>query len=254
MVNTSSSTTASSTTVRDTSSGSGGDRDARGLAQDIGGMPVKRRVCERCRRPSTHCLCSLIPALPSRTRVLVLQHPDETRHPMNTARLAVLGLANAQLQVGTLFDESLWHVAGYQARLLFPGEGAQVLTPAVSLDRPAEPTLLVVPDGTWRHARQLLARHPSLAALPRVTLPEGCVTRYRIRHAGDARALSTIEAIASALSALEAPRDYDGLLAPFDALIAGQIDAMGMQRYRQHHVLRDGSRARRSREKSTKKG
>lgn len=207
----------------------------------------KRLRCGRCHRPLTHCLCAWIPSLESRTRVLVLQHPDESGHALNTARLAVLGLRNAELYVGRQFDAALWQVAGYRSCLLFPGEGAQVLIPPETTgttdSQPAAPVLLVVPDGTWRHARQLLAMHPDLAALPRVALPAGVTTRYRVRYAGDAGALSTVEAIAAALNALEAPRSFDALLAPFEALIAGQIAAMGPDCYRRHHVLREGSRA-----------
>ena len=60
-----------------------------------------RSVCLRCKRPESHCLCASIPALAPRTRVVVLQHPSEARHPLNTARLAVLGLAGARLLVGS---------------------------------------------------------------------------------------------------------------------------------------------------------
>lgn len=230
-------------------------RASKSVADPIAGVDAahatvrgKRPRCERCVRPLAHCLCPLIPLISSRTRVVVLQHPDESRHAMNTARLAVLGLRNAQLHVGRKFDPGLWTVAGYQSRLLFPGEGAEVISQATNASLgAAEPTLLVVPDGTWRHARQLLVQHPELAALPRVTLPEGLVTRYRIRYAGDPRALSTIEAVAAALDALEAPASFEALLAPFEALVAGQIEAMGEERYRRHHVLREGSRGHRKR-------
>ena len=46
----------------------------------------KRARCERCLRPQSHCLCALIPQLDSRTRVLVLQHPGEVSHALNTGR------------------------------------------------------------------------------------------------------------------------------------------------------------------------
>ena len=38
---------------------------------------MSRARCERCLRPIDHCLCALIPALDSRTRVLILQHPSD---------------------------------------------------------------------------------------------------------------------------------------------------------------------------------
>ncbi len=145
---------------------------------------MSRACCERCLRPQTHCLCPLIPQLDSRTRVLVLQHPSEVGHALNTARLATLGLTNAELRVGEVFDDlsTLLSPPGYQARLLFPADDAQLLQ-AYTERAEAQPLLLVVPDGTWRKARKLLYLNPLLASLPRVTLGPGAVSRYRLRKA-----------------------------------------------------------------------
>lgn len=195
---------------------------------------MSRARCERCHRPENHCLCPLIPRLDSRTRVLILQHPSEVNHALNTARLAALGLSNAQLVVGETFDNlaELLNVPGYQARLLFPGEEATTLAASSTDD---EPMLLVVPDGTWRKARKLLHLNPLLAALPRMTL--GCVpaSRYRLRKAPAADALSTLEAIVHALQTVEPDRSFEALLHPFEALIEGQIAAMGEETFRRNH-------------------
>ncbi|NMX63190.1 DTW domain-containing protein [Pseudomonas sp. WS 5079] len=195
---------------------------------------MSRPQCPRCLRPTTHCLCALIPRLDSRTRVLLLQHPSEVNHALNTARLAALGLVNAQLVVGEIFEDlqTLLNPPGYQARLLFPAEDAQPLQ-AYSLS--SQPLLLVVPDGTWRKARKLLHLNPLLAALPRVTLAEGAVSRYRLRKAPGPGALSTVEAIVQALQVLEAPQSFEPLLRPFEALIEGQIAAMGEEVFQRNH-------------------
>lgn len=196
---------------------------------------MSRRHCPRCLRPQTHCLCPLIPSLDSRTRVLVLQHPSEVSHALNTARLAALGLNNAQLIVGEVFDDlpTLLNQPGYQARLLFPADEAQPLCAYAEND---QPMLLVVPDGTWRKARKMLHLNPLLAALPRVTLAEGGVSRYRLRKAPGPGALSTVEAIVQALQVLESPASFEPLLKPFEALIEGQIAAMGEQTYQRNHA------------------
>lgn len=193
---------------------------------------MPRPTCQHCQRPTPYCLCSLIPSLSSRTRVLILQHPSEASHALNTARLAALGLQNAELLIGEVFDdlEQWLNPPGYQPCLLFPGESAQPLQPG-----PGLPPLLVVPDGTWRKARKLLHLNPLLAALPRVSLPAGGVSRYRLRKAPEAGALATIEAIAQALNILESPTAFNELLRPFEALIAGQIAAMGDDTYRRNH-------------------
>ncbi|WP_340053811.1 tRNA-uridine aminocarboxypropyltransferase [Pseudomonas sp. JAI120] len=195
---------------------------------------MSRPQCSRCLRPVAHCLCALIPNLDSRTRVLVLQHPSEVNHALNTARLAAMGLNNAQLVVGEVFDDlpTLLNPPGYQARLLFPADDAQPLQAYAPGD---QPLLLVVPDGTWRKARKLLHLNPLLAALPRVTLVEGAVSRYRLRKAPGPGALSTVEAIVQALQVLEAPVSFEPLLKPFDALIEGQIAAMGEEVFQKNH-------------------
>lgn len=196
---------------------------------------MSRLRCERCMRPLTHCLCALIPNLPSRSRVLILQHPDEQKHALNTARLAALGLQNAELQVGEVFTElEQWLSPEYRACLLFPGEGAQVL-PLPQCKGDSRPLQLVVPDGTWRKARKLLHLNPLLAALPRVCLPAGMTSRYRLRKAPEDGALATIEAIVEALELQEAPTRFAALLNPFEALIEGQIAAMGADTYRRNH-------------------
>ncbi|MCO7507583.1 MULTISPECIES: tRNA-uridine aminocarboxypropyltransferase [Pseudomonas] len=196
---------------------------------------MSRIHCERCLRPQTHCLCALIPRLDSRTRVLLLQHPSEVNHALNTARLAALGLRNAELRVGEVFEDlEQWLTQpGYRTGLLFPGEGAQALQAYAGDERP---WLLVVPDGTWRKARKLLHVNPLLATLPRVTLGALQPSRYRLRKAPGEGALSTIEAVAQALNVLEAPALFDALLRPFDALIEGQIAAMGQQTYERNHL------------------
>lgn len=198
---------------------------------------ARRSRCERCQRPQSHCLCGLIPQLSSRTRVLILQHPDEAKHALNTARLAALGLCNAELRVAEQFAElpELLSDPAYQACLLFPGEGAQPLS-AIAGSADPRPLLLVVPDGTWRKARKLLYLNPLLAALPRLALPEGLSSRYRLRKAPMAGALSTLEAIVTALDILEAPQQFDQLLKPFEALIEGQITAMGAQTFARNHA------------------
>lgn len=191
---------------------------------------MRRSVCERCSRPQSHCLCDLIPSLDSRTRVLILQHPDEQAHALNTARLAALGLRNAELRISERIDEELDDGATW---LLFPGEHS---VPLASLAGSAAPQRLVVPDGTWRKARKLLHLNPSLAALPRVSLPAGLASRYRLRKAPEEGALSTIEAIVAALNMLEGEGRFDELLRPFDALIEGQIAAMGEATFRRNHL------------------
>lgn len=190
---------------------------------------MSRPQCPYCQRPSSHCLCPLIPSLTSETQVLILQHPSETAHALNTARLAALGLRSAKLVVGEVVSVPADERDNY---LLFPEEGA---IPLESLAQGKKPLRLVVPDGTWRKARKMLHLNPELATLPRVSLPTGLVSRYRLRKAPAPGALSTLEAIVTALNMLEGEGRFDRLLRPFEALIEAQIDAMGQETYQRNH-------------------
>ncbi|OXR50695.1 DTW domain-containing protein [Pusillimonas sp. T2] len=194
-----------------------------------------RSSCPRCLRPATHCLCAYVSAVPSRTRVLILQHPDESRHALNTARLAALGLTNSTLWVGEHFPDLASSIRQASAAfLLFPGPEAQAPLPLEALAAGDAP-LLIVPDGTWRKARKLVQLNPVLADLPRLMLADGVPSRYRVRKAAEPNAVSTIEAIVRTLTWLEPGQDFEPLLRPFDALIEQQIAAMGAEVYARHH-------------------
>ena len=197
-------------------------------------LRMSRPQCPRCLRPQAQCLCALIPNLPSHTRVLILQHPSEVDHALNTARLAALGLQNCEIRVGETFEDlPRWlTLPGYRPCLLFPGEHSEALR---AYEPSAQPRLLVVPDGTWRKARKLLHLNPLLASLPRVELASAAPSRYRLRKAPGPGALSTLEAITQALEVLESPVCFQALLKPFDVLIEGQIAAMGEAVYRRNH-------------------
>ena len=195
---------------------------------------TRRSRCSRCQRPSSHCLCSLIPSLDNKTPVTILQDPDESRHALNTARLAALGLRQSKLLVGDQHPSDTWQQPEHEPWLLFPGDEAISLD-ELSARAAVHPVQLIVPDGTWKKAAGLLRNNAELAQLPRVALPAGLAGRYRIRKAPRDGALSTIEAIVHALNVLDAPQCFNALLAPFDALIAGQIAAMGSKVYHNNY-------------------
>lgn len=185
--------------------------------------PGRRARCARCTRPISHCLCAHIPAaLPSRTRITVLQHPDEARHPLNTGRLAALGLRECRLLVGETFAPEIWQHPG--SWLLFPGDSA--LEAQSITDPPRTVRHLIVPDGTWRKAHALLRLNPGLTGLPRIVLPAGQASRYRVRNTSQPGAVATVEAIVRTLNILEAPANFDPVLAPFEAMGDAQLAAM----------------------------
>jgi DTW domain-containing protein YfiP len=184
-----------------------------------------RAVCPDCARPLPVCVCADLGRVPTRTRVVILQHPRESSVPIGTARLAELALPNAERHVGIDFTSSLRvreilddHEA--PAVLLYPSADAQNL----AIDPPAGPVTLIVLDGTWWQSRKLLKSNPELAKLPRYAFDPPEPSRYRIRREPERHCVSTIEAIAHALSFLEREtRDVPALLKPFEAMVEHQL-------------------------------
>lgn len=183
-----------------------------------------RAICARCRRPESVCYCAHLVSLPTRTRVLLLQHPRERDVPIGTARLAHLCLPGSQLRVGVDFDDDAQVRAALDGAgptyLLFPGPDAIDVAQA----RIAGPITLVVVDGTWWQARKLLKRNATLAALPQLRFTPRVPSNYRIRREPADHCVATVEALAEVLGALEGdPERFAALRRPFDAMIDTQL-------------------------------
>ena len=185
-----------------------------------------RVACARCLRPQVTCLCALTKATAHRTEVLVLQHPQEQRQAKNSVALLRLSLAHCEVVVGERFEPgalaALLQRPGRDTRLLYPDVPAAPASSAPGTTAGA-PVRLVVIDATWRKSLRMLLEHPTLAALPRLSLDAPAPTRYRaIRAARRANQVSTLEATVQALATLEGPSfDAAPLLDAFGLFVAG---------------------------------
>ncbi len=162
-----------------------------------------RPTCLRCLRPAAFCFCEEMPPVEVRTRVVLLQHPREARLAICSAWMTRIALRNSEIHRGVRFADHARVrevVASPGAALLYPGEGA---APAASLAA-HPPAVLVVLDGTWHQAERMLRDNPALAALPRVSVTPDRPSGYgALRREPSPHCLSTLEAVALALGALE---------------------------------------------------
>jgi len=130
--------------------------------------------------------------------LLVVRHVRESEKSTSTARVAALALPN--LSFVEFNDDPARADAELapklkRAVLLFPTEGEAA--PLEGIEQ------LVVLDGTWRQTRRMLKKLPSLAALPRLALPEKPEAPLRLRESPTPEGRSTLEALADALELLE---------------------------------------------------
>lgn len=161
---------------------------------------------------------------------------------LGTARLIEETLPNSRIVVG-LSWRNLGHALGAPAEprdwgVLYLGSSqvrdlAKVRGPLVAIDQKGAPLAdqsaarvglagLVVLDGNWAQAKALWWRNAWLTRLRRfVVLPRGPSLYGDLRREARAGAVSTLEAVALALSVLESdPGVSEQLLNPFRALLA----------------------------------
>ena len=186
-----------------------------------------RATCPRCLLAQSACICPLITPTAHASEVLILQHPLETHHAKNSARLLHLSLPGSRLLVGEKFDADAWQVPNdpRYTVLLYPPTLTQGHATAAALDlarltQPAQVRLIVL-DATWRKSRKMLHQSPALQRLPRLALTDVPPPRYAIRKAHQPGQLSTLEATCAALAQLEGnAAHWQALLAAFDQFVA----------------------------------
>lgn len=154
--------------------------------------------CPRCALKLEICICGVLPRISTRTKIVLVRHVTELLSTSNTGRLAALSLPNSEVLGyggGASFDTSPLGEPG--TALLYCSGPPRALT--------VTPTRLIVLDGSFRQARRMYKRVPALRQLPELTLPAPLVTPTRLRQPTQPDGMSTIEAIAAALSLLEGP-------------------------------------------------
>ena len=189
----------------------------------------KTQACPECFRPKPQCMCGKVETFPTRTRVLILQHPSERLKLWNSARLARLALPNSALRVGLSWP-NLKKASGDPEAT--PGEwGVLYLKGNHRLEKPLQilnrkeellpeaPVLkgIIVLDGSWKQAHALWWRNPWLLRVNRIALNVKQASR---REQSKSAGLATIESIAHTLGHLgEGPGVTESLLRQYEDFI-----------------------------------
>lgn len=186
-------------------------------------------ACPNCLRHRDQCICGKIEHLKNRTRVVVLQHPQEQFKQFNSAKLLSLTLENSELVVGLswqnhraiLGEDSQpgeWGVLHLKGGKDLDGPPLEVFRKGKSKE-PRECGLkgIIVLDGSWKQAKTLWWRNPWLLRLNRVSLnPAHASLRNQVRI----DKLSTLEAVSMVLGLLgEDPKISQSLVDQYRTLI-----------------------------------
>ncbi|MCU7976823.1 MULTISPECIES: tRNA-uridine aminocarboxypropyltransferase [unclassified Shewanella] len=188
---------------------------------------MSRHYCSICRYPQNACLCASVQPISPMTQLVVLQHPSEVEHKKNSVRVLSLAVPKTQVYVGES-ESDFKGLREYLAAcnmpiyLVYPS----ALSVSVEQQRINPDCILLLLDGTWRKAFKMLQLNPWLTQYPAVHLAEGYESRYRIRKSSRSDSLSTLEACAYMLSALDPTLDVQPLMMAFDAMVELRIKAM----------------------------
>jgi DTW domain-containing protein YfiP len=190
---------------------------------------MPRKTCPNCQRPLPVCYCSALVKVANTTRVLIIQHPLEQKHPFNTGRMAHLCLSNSELIVAeTLSTIQLASILNTPSALLYPSLPWLPNTPEIEPGKKESAVhsniqQLIVIDATWNKSKKMLHLHPALQKLPRHHLKGNLSSNYQIRKTTVANGLSTLESIVKALNAMEPKSEGEGgfeaMLQPFEMMI-----------------------------------
>jgi DTW domain-containing protein YfiP len=222
---------------------------------------VPRAYCELCHYPKRACLCAHVQPMVCDTQVIVMQHPDEVSQSKNTVHLLGLVLPQLQVYIGEaptdfIALKALISASAETSYLIYPSDNSISLDALVQglaqtgdlissqADEQAQitdnqgrqgtieqvaprPKLnIILLDGTWRKAYKILQLNPWLLDLPSLHLSFEGKSQYTIRKSSRPDSLSTLEAAAYSLQALEPELDITPILKVFNAMVQQRLDAM----------------------------
>lgn len=208
-------------------------------ALDYSFTSESRAFCSDCDFLKSRCLCDTLKSIPNQTHLIILQHPSETKHPLNTVRIMKKSFKEITVMTGEDFTHNLklntlFSDPSNNCALLYPGEKAQALTETSS--SPKKITHLILIDGTWRKAKKIFLLSKNLQSLLAIKLNPEEKTDYRIRKAPTENSLSTLEASTLALKYLEPKLDTQAVIASFHKMIDMQIEKMGRVIYQTNYL------------------
>ena len=175
-------------------------------------MRCRRLIrCQGCGLSDSLCLCSSLPQLAPRTRVIVLAHRIELTKSTNTGRLVARMLPErARLEQSHCWEPAADVLPHAHSFVLFPSDDAQPLE-AVA----AEVQTLIIPDGTWAQSRRMARRQAHCRDLPKVRLSDTPHSAYALRRSAVQSGLCTLEAAVHALRVLEPELGAERMLEAF---------------------------------------
>lgn len=188
---------------------------------------MSRPKCLSCHYPQNACLCANIEPMQVKPKLIILQDPSEVGHAKNSVRLLELVIAETEIVVGETAED----FATLRQRLALSNKPVYLVYPSdhsVSANETQveqDVTLLFL-DGTWRKAYKLLQLNPWLLEYPALHLDLDNASNYTIRKASRSDSLSTLEAAAMMLKAIDSEQNIAPLTNALNAMVEQRLASM----------------------------
>lgn len=201
-----------------------------------------RAFCNQCDFLKTRCLCDSLKLVDNSTHLIILQHPQETKHPLNTVRIMKKSFKNLSVFTGEDFthDVRLNEIlanAKNSPVLLYPSLDAITLENKINKSTDNQKiTHLILIDGTWRKAKKIYLSSMNLQTLAAIKLEDAPETHYKIRKSNLSDSLSTLEASIHTLKIIEKSLDTTSAMEAFTKMIEMQIEKMGREVYQNNYL------------------
>ena len=209
------------------------------LTEEEKEIESSRTLCQSCERPNQVCWCSYLPNPKvelKKSRILILQHPNEAKRRIRTALMAELGISRSQCKIlkGRKFkadlkvfeEESFEQVLSRDSTfVLYPGEDAVNVVTIPNLEDLKTPLTFVILDGTWDEAKKIFNWNPLLKTARKASLSIQSKSEYVVRTQPADFCLSTLETAAHTLAIVENDSGIvQELLQPLHAMCNFQVN------------------------------
>jgi hypothetical protein len=203
--------------------------------------PQKIERCKACGAPDGACVCDVLKPISPKLKIMILRHPQEARSKLGTAELLAKAIPGLVLKTGFSW-RNISHAYGSETK---PSEwialflGSKKLHPKIAelgerlvmVDKKGTPFEnqnelrsikgVILLDGNWSQSKTMWWRNAWLTRCKRGILNPSRKSLYKsVRREPRKESLSTLEALAESLAALEGnQRSSDSLLELFSAFI-----------------------------------
>lgn len=164
---------------------------------------MPREYCDQCLNPKVTCYCIAINKYSNNTKIIILQYPNEFKHPLATATMAKLSFENVEIIIDDDFskNKTINELCPKTTYLLYPSDQSLLISKEDKETLNIK-TLLVL-DGTWSKTYRMYQVSKNLQQFPKIAFNASKKSHLYLRKVPKEHYLSTYESVAYVIECIE---------------------------------------------------